>query len=107
MKVFISVGMSGRNEEDVRKDIARVTDKLYSMFEKCGDNIEIVHNYDIKGPENAGRLWYLGNAIIKMDNCDAIAFTEDYYKYRGCLVEEEVAKSYKIKRIYEKASIII
>lgn len=99
MKVFISVGMSSRNEEDVRKDIARATSKIQEKFKNY--DVEIVHNYDIEGPENAGRMWYLGNAIVKMDKCDAIFFTTDYHEHKGCLIEENVARFYGLERIYE------
>ena len=101
IRVFVSVGMSGRNEEDIREDIRRSEKILKEIMEET--DFEIVHNYDCVTPKDkeVGRLYYLGNAIVKMDECDLIFFTKGYEQHKGCLIEEYIAKLYQKDVVYE------
>lgn len=102
VKVFISVGMTDRSEEDVRKDIHRAETVLKKMYKNVP--FVIVHNYDCKPSDDmeVSRLWYLGRAIEKMGECDVIFFVKGYDQYTGCLVEDFVAKKYKMPIVYEE-----
>lgn len=97
-KVFISVGMNGRSDIDVRSDIDRACLKIQNMFD---GNAEVFHNWGCDGPCDAGRLWYLGEAIKRLDGCDACYFVRGWEKYRGCKVEMEICKLYDIDIIEE------
>lgn len=97
-KVFISVGMRGREEETVRKDINRAMLKIIGKF---GPNVRFVHNYDCAGPDDAGRLYYLGEAIKKLGDCDACYFCKGWQNHKGCLAEMEICKIYGIEIIEE------
>lgn len=99
-KVFISVGMHNRLYEDVQLDIERAKkniNRIYSTY----SHIEFVDNSDCKGPEDAGRLWYLGEAIKKLGDCDICYFCKGWRKHKGCLAEMEVCKLYGIKILEE------
>lgn len=98
MKVFISVGMTGRNDEDVRNDIERASSIIKAT---CGNDVEIVHTFDTVGPEDFHKTWYISRAIDTLGQCDKVFFTKDYYHSRGCRIEELVAKEYDVERLYE------
>jgi hypothetical protein len=97
-KVFISVGMRGRCDADVVRDLNRAKHIIYTMF---GTDIEIVDNWSCEGPEDAGRLWYLGEAIKKLGDCDACYFTKGWQKHKGCVAEMEICRLYGIEMIEE------
>ena len=96
-KVFISVGMNGRYECDVAKDICRAYEDIHKMFGDC----YIVDNWCCEGPEYAGRLWYLGEAIKKLGDCDICYFVKGWQNHKGCRAEMEVCKLYGIQVIEE------
>lgn len=93
-KVFISVGMSGRSESDVVRDINRLRAEAMNEFE--GEYIEFVDNWLCERPDGAERLYCLGEAIKKLGECDACYFDEDFSKYKGCRVELAVCNAYGI-----------
>ena len=97
-KVFVSVGMSGREDRDVARDIYDAYWEIYGMFD--GD-VKIFDNWGCVGPSDAGRLWYLGEAIKKLGDCDACYFCKDWRKYKGCRIEREVCELYGIEIIEE------
>ena len=97
-RVFLSLGMSGKPEEEVRAKIKRMTEDLL-LFDK---DIEVIHNYDMRGSEEDGRLYYLGAAIQKMDKVDFMYLEQDWENKKGCIIEEHVARLYNIPIIHEK-----
>ena len=97
-KVFISVPMSGRAEINVRNDIKRASETIIKLY---GEDVEIVHNYDCVAPEGAGRLWYLGEAIKQLGECDVCYFVKHWECSEGCLIEREICKVYLIDILIE------
>ena len=97
-KVFISVGMRGREEIDVLSDIVRAE---MNILNSMSIDIEIVHNWDCVGPEGACRLWYLGEAIKKLGDCDACYFVKGWQNHKGCIAEMGICKLYGIEIIEE------
>ena len=97
-KVFISVGMRGRDYHDVEFDICRARQIVRKMF---GQDVEVVDNWDCRGPGNAVRLWYLGEAIKKLGGCDACYFVKGWLHHKGCIAEMEICKLYGIEVIEE------
>lgn len=104
VKVFISVGMTGRREDDVRDDIDRAQKVLKKMYKDVP--FLMIHNYDCKPSDDieVSGLWYLGQAIEEMGKCNVIFFVKGYDQYNGCLVEEFVAKKYRMPIVYEELS---
>lgn len=72
-------------------------DKLIKMLPN--EELKFVHNADCPMKENAGRLYYLGQAISQMDKCTTIAFHPDYKDAKGCLIERTVAELYGLEVI--------
>lgn len=51
-------------------------------------------DYVKPGPEDAGRLWYLGRSIQNMDKADYIVFHNHWRSAKGCWVEHAAAEMY-------------
>lgn len=102
MKVFISIPMSRRADEDVSIEIELIKTifMMYISDTNPEENVEFVDNRDndvdpsrcvdlVNEP-----LLYLGEAIRKMAFCDAVIFAPGYHKARGCKIEYAVALHY-------------
>ena len=95
-KVFLSVGFKDRDEKEIRRRFGKLMRMWTMAFPD--DEFEFVENYSEPGPEDAGRLWYLGRAIQKLGDCDAVVFDNDYDNFTGCLTEEYVSEMYGIEK---------
>ena len=97
MKVFLSLGMSGREEKDVLHDIEEATLYAKAMMSSAYTECEMVDTYQQEeAPEDAGPTYYLGRSIQILGSCDQVWFINDWKNYRGCRVEYEVCKIYGI-----------
>ena len=93
MRIFLSLGMRGRDENDVLKEIAEATHYIKSVH----PDWEVVNTYRQEGvPEIVAPTYYLGRSIQILGSCDQVWFLNDWKNYRGCLVEHEVCKAYGI-----------
>lgn len=99
IKIFISVGMSGRNEKNVRNDIKRVKEKAMKIFYR--EELEFIDNFDCPPPKIPNKLYYLGEAIKKLGECDYCIFADGWKEYKGCKIELEICKQYGIEILYE------
>ena len=104
MKVFISVPMRGRTDQEIAGAIVIAKSKLAKMAEENNEAIEYVDNFvsmrddiDIKNPS----MYCLGGAIQKMSKCDAIYFCPGWQEARGCVIERHVAVLYGLTRLYQ------
>lgn len=95
-KVFVSVPMSGRTEEDVSIDIFNATFN-YKDVSDDPKNLEFVDHWetsevppDVKHPN----IWMLGEALQLMATCDDVTFGGDYENSRGCMIEKLVYLMY-------------
>lgn len=101
-KIFISIPMHGREAVDVSRDISIVKDAI----RKDIPEIEFVDALDTPELDDTNhyyspRLYYLGNALIKMAECDAVVFCKGWQYARGCRVEHEAAKMYGLDMLYQ------
>ena len=93
MRIFLSLGMRGRDEKDVLHDIEEATFYIKRIYPDC----EVVNTYRQEGvPEIVAPTYYLGRSIQILGSCDQVWFLNDWKNYRGCLVEHEVCKAYGI-----------
>lgn len=100
-KVFISVGMRGRSDDEVVNDIKRAIMNIQYLY---GENVIVQHitNWTTEPkPDGAIRLYYLGEAIKKLGDCDACYFVKGWKNYKGCIVENTVCQLYGIEIIEE------
>lgn len=105
IKVFVSVGMNGRDKSDIIADLSRASDNIYKYCKEYynlnPDNIKIINNFKCKAPANASRLWYLGEAIKKLSECHVCYFVKGWIDHKGCIIEMSVCKTYGIEVIEE------
>lgn len=107
MKVFISVPMRGRTDEEIAKAIAIAKSKLSEVAQEKQEYIIYVDNFvsmpaknEINDIENPS-MWCLGGAIQKMSKCDAVYFCPGWQEARGCVIERHVAVLYGLTRLYQ------
>ena len=103
-RIFISVGMTGREAKDVENDLNGVElDMLVERIKSGGSltDLEFVNNFYCEKPEGSERLYCLGEAIKKLSDCDACYFVKGWQNYRGCIIERYVCKLYNIEIIDE------
>ena len=105
IKVFVSVGMNGREESDIITDLSRASDNIYKYcneyYKMKPDNIEIINTYKCDAPADVSRLWYLGESIKKLGECNICYFVKGWRNHKGCVIEMEVCKSYGIEVMEE------
>lgn len=107
--IFLSLPMKGREDEAIENTIEGMKRIITAMYPN--DELEFVENYSciltdadiadcLNGVVKHQALLYLGSAIKKMAKCDHIAVIEnhncDLYNYRGCYIEAEVARNYRL-----------
>ena len=95
-KVFISIPMSNKSEEEIKEEL----DKRKTALERL--SFEVADTYIENSPnvENIA-LWCLGKSLEIMANCDIAYFCKGWQKARGCLVEYEAAVQYGLQVITE------
>lgn len=93
MKVMISQPMNGRNEEEVKKERQEIVQKFNKMHIDVIDTL-----FTEEAPENCNQaIYYLGKSISAMKDIDAIYMCDNWFKARGCKIENQVAREYGIK----------
>jgi len=105
MKLFISVPMHGRSDEDIKNHIESIKKAANRYFVKT--EVEFVDNLendfdpdrcvDLKHP----RIGYLAEAIKKLAYCDGIIFGNEYDATSGCRCECYIAEEYGLEFYYE------
>lgn len=107
MKMFISLPMRGRSNEEIGKDISRVEKFLIKKLKEVLPSVNadcdlvFVHNLGCPKPEVKNEsVGYLANAIHKLADCDALVrlFPATNYRgyYAGCDIEQRIADKYGI-----------
>lgn len=97
-KLFISVPMRGRTEENIRASI----EKMHKMAEIIfGEELEVIQSYiEDHPPKNSNEaIWYLGKTIQLMSEADYFIGIYSYLcgmVYSGCEIESSVASNYEI-----------
>jgi hypothetical protein len=91
MKVFLSLGFSGRPEAEVKKEIDDAINFIKMYYPDT--EFEFIHNYDYEGNN---RVECLGEAIKKMSACDRVYFINKWRKHNGCLIEKNICEIYNI-----------
>lgn len=99
-KLFISVPMKGRKEEDIRKSM----DVMHTIAEAVfGQQLEVVNPFVDEYPNLTGvkhSIMCLGSSIQKMADADYFIGPDYCYEYGGCDVERSAASHYGIKIFY-------
>lgn len=98
MTVFLSHKMNGFTDSEITE--IRKLAKRYLSKKYKGKYIRILDNFHhMNVPEDAGRLWHLGESIKLMEQADAVYFCPGWMNARGCQIEFEICKAYGLKII--------
>lgn len=97
-KVFISQPMRGKTKDTIKKERKAAVSAAENFF---GEKLDVIDNILRDGvPHNP--IKNLGKAIILMGDADIICFADGWRKARGCQVEREVAKQYRLLTVEVK-----
>lgn len=104
MKIFISQPMRNKSIAQIKAERAQAVAIIRKQYPNEEVDIEILNTVFeeeadkkyIKAP-----LYYLGRSIMELGKADGAYFIGEWRKYRGCRVENFIAKQYGIKIIKE------
>ena len=96
-KLFVSVPMKGRTEEEIKASIQKMK-KIAEIYE--GEELELIDSYIEDNPpqNNNEAVWYLGESLKKLAQADVFVGIDDVWDWSGCYIESEVAARYEIKK---------
>ena len=105
-KLFISVPMKGRTEENIRKSMAKMHKIAEIVFDQ---ELEVIDSYiEDNPPENTKQaVWYLGESIKKLSEADYFIGVEWQDFWKGCTNENNVAIYYGIPTTFVKLADIM
>lgn len=105
-KLFVSVPMKGRTEEEIKKSIQKMK-KIAEIYE--GEELELIESYVKDNPpkDNNQAVWFLGESIKKLAMADVYIGIADCWEWNGCGIEDLVAKRYGIKKYNIPAEYVI
>lgn len=105
-KLFVSVPMKGRTEEEIKRSITKMH-RIAEAYE--GEELELIDSWISDTPPAEGNrsVWYLGKSIEKLATADIFIGISDTSAWPGCELEAKVARAYKIKNYLIDSDIIV
>lgn len=99
LKVFISQPMSGRTEEEILEERARIITHAKTYGVQSNQEVEILDTF-IQGAENVNALFCLGHSIMMLSKANIAFFGDGWWESRGCQIEHECCDKYNIETHY-------
>lgn len=95
-KLFVSVPMKGRTEDEIKANIQKMK-KIAETLE--GEQLELIDSYIEDNPPqtNTQAIWYLGKSLEKLAGADVFIGIDEIYVWKGCRIETNTAEAYGIK----------
>jgi hypothetical protein len=95
-KLFVSVPMKGRTEEEIKASIQKMK-KIAEIYE--GEELELIDSYIEDNPPKDSKeaVWYLGESLKKLAQADVFIGIDEAYDWNGCYIERDTAQRYGIK----------
>lgn len=95
-KLFVSVPMKGRTEEEIKASIQKMK-KIAEIYE--GEELELIDSYIEDNPPKDSKeaVWYLGESLKKLAQADVFIEIDEAYDWNGCYIERDTAQRYGIK----------
>ena len=105
-KLFVSVPMKGRTEEEIKASIQKMK-QIAEIYE--GEELELIDSYIEGNPPkgNNEAIFYLGESLKKMAQADVFVGICESYEWSGCRIENITAESYGIKSYAIPAKYVI
>ena len=103
-KVFISIPMNGRTDEEILNEMESLKKELSNRFPH--KVFEFIDSFTKdQNLQDKGRIAMLGHSISLMADADLVFFAKGYEHARGCRIEEQVAIEYgKPREYYDKST---
>lgn len=97
MRIYISLPITGRDEQDAREH----ADLMKSALSRAGHNP--VNPFDIPaGVKSPAYADYLCADLRVLADCDAIFMCDGWQFSRGCRIERTFAEEFGLQVMYEK-----
>ena len=95
-KLFVSVPMKGRTEEEIKASIQKMK-KIAEIYE--GEELELIDSYIEDNPPKDSKeaVWYVGESLKKLAQADVFIGIDDTWDWNRCYIEMEAASRYGIK----------
>lgn len=95
-KLFVSVPMKGRTEEEIKASIQKMK-KIAEIYE--GEELELIDSYIKDNPPKDSKevVWYLGESLKKLAQADVFIGICENYDWNSCYIERKTAERYGIK----------
>lgn len=95
-KLFVSVPMKGRTEEEIKASIQKMK-KIAEIYE--GEELELIDSYIEDNPPKDSKeaVWYLGESLKKLAQADVFIGINEAYDWNDCYIERDTAQRYGIK----------
>ena len=105
-KLFVSVPMKGRTEEEIKASIQKMK-KIAEIYE--GEELELIDSYIEDNPpkDNNQAIWFIGKSLEKLATADVFIGISETWDWNGCYIEQEVAGRYGIKSYSVNSRFII
>lgn len=105
-KLFVSVPMKGRKEEEIKASIQKMKN-IAEIYE--GEELELIDSYIEDNPpkDNNQAIWFLGESLKKLAQADVFIGINEAWDWCGCYIEIETAKRYSIKIYMTPAEYVI
>lgn len=95
-KLFVSVPMKGRTEEEIKASIQKMK-KIAEIYE--GEELELIDSYIEDNPPKDSKeaVWYLSESLKKLAQADVFIGIDEAYDWNDCYIEKDTAQRYGIK----------
>jgi hypothetical protein len=105
-KLFVSVPMKGRTEEEIKASIQKMK-KIAEIYE--GEELELIDSYIEDNPPKDSKeaVWYLGESLKKLAQADVFIGIDEACDWNGCYIERDTAQRYGIKTYIAPARCVI
>ena len=105
-KLFVSVPMKGRTEEEIKASIQKMK-KIAEIYE--GEELELIDSYIEDNPPKDSKeaVWYLGESLKKLAQADVFIGIDEAYDWNDCCIEKDTAYRYGIKMYIVQARDVI
>lgn len=105
-KLFVSVPMKGRTEEEIKASIQKMK-KIAEIYE--GEELELIDSYIEDNPpkNNNEAVWYLGESLKKLAQADVFMGICESYDWSDCHIERATVEKYGIKEYVIPARYVI
>jgi len=86
MKIFVSLPMSGRNDDEVEEEMRLIKEKFFPNDEMVNEVVREKHT----------KLEYIALAVLRLEKAELVVFVPEWKMSRGCGYERYICENYDI-----------